>query len=166
MKRNRTIARRRPETAEPAAASAEGPRFGWYIRRIWRLIQRSLDLRLADVGLSVPQYMILRELWSNDGMTQRDMAARIGISAASVVPIIDSLQNLGFVERVPNREDRRKINIVLTALGRSSEEMLGPIGHAVGDVALHNLGTISRDEFYGYLDRIIVELENDQGATG
>ncbi len=149
----------RQKRVPPAA-----PRFGWYIRRIWRLVQRSLEIRLADVGLSVPQYMILRELWSDDGTTQREMAARIGISAASVVPIIDSLQKRGFLKRVPNREDRRKINVVLTPLGRDSEKMLGPVGHAVGDIALGNLGRINKEAFYDCLDRIIIELENDRGG--
>lgn len=49
------------------------------------------------------------------GMTEA--AELIGISTAALTGGVDTLDALGFVERVPLRHDRRRINVKLTASG-------------------------------------------------
>lgn len=48
-----------------------------------------------------------------------DVAARAGISKQAVGQIVDELEALGYVERIPDPTDARARLVVFTALGRS-----------------------------------------------
>lgn len=115
------------------------PRFRFGIRfsllaRRWR---RALDARLAAAGLSDATWVPLIHLQeSGGGLTQKDLAARVGIEGSSLVRLLDILSRNGLIERRVDASDGRARLVHLTALGhhriseirqelaRGEEEML------------------------------------------
>lgn len=59
-----------------------------------------------------------------DGMTQKEIANRIGIEAPSIVPIIDKLEEQGIVVRRADRNDRRNNRIFLTDKSEAKWELI------------------------------------------
>ena len=73
--------------------------------RAWRYC---LDQRLKPLGLSMGKWTTLAHLaWGADKLTQKEVAARVGIEEPTLVGILDRLQQDGWVTRRNHAEDRR-----------------------------------------------------------
>src|SRR6476646_7784052 len=73
--------------------------------------------RTRDLGLTPSQAGVLRLLGRSPGLSQRSLADRLGAVPSRVVPLIDSLEARGLVERVRSSTDRRNYELRLTAAG-------------------------------------------------
>jgi MarR family transcriptional regulator for hemolysin len=84
--------------------------------RAWRL---GLDARLRDLGIGQAGWLAIAVIAkSTPELSQRAIAARLGVQGASMVAMIDRLESLGLVVRMPCRSDRRVKLVRLTASGR------------------------------------------------
>lgn len=96
------------------------------IARRWRA---KMDARIAGFGLTEARWRTLLHMARNgDGLTQKDLAARLGIEAPTLVRTLDWLEAEGLVERRPAPQDRRAKTVHLTAKA-------GPIIQAIENVA-------------------------------
>ena len=87
---------------------------GFIINRTARSLSRSLDIRLRNrVGITFAQWRVLVLLTKTyDGLSQKEIAEGLGLEAPSLIPIIDKLENDGFIERRVDRNDRRNNRIL------------------------------------------------------
>lgn len=86
------------------------------IARRWRA---RLDQRIAPFGLTEARWLTLLSLARRgDGITQKDLAARLGIEAPTLVRTLDWLERQGFVERRESAQDRRAKTVHLTRQAR------------------------------------------------
>ncbi|MEP6937788.1 MAG: MarR family transcriptional regulator [Chthoniobacterales bacterium] len=73
--------------------------------RAWRT---KLDQRLKPIGLSQGKWMTLIHLArGGNKLTQKEIAARMGIEEPTLAGLLDRLQNNGWIERRESRVDRR-----------------------------------------------------------
>lgn len=80
---------------------------------------RPLAARVAAVRtLSLGKVNVLRHLATNERVSGADLAEAIGVSAQAISLVTKELQELGFVERHPDSQDRRRTLFAITALGR------------------------------------------------
>ena len=79
-----------------------------------QVTRRARDL-LAPFGVTPVQYAVLKVLSGTDGLSGREIGARMVLDSASVTGVIDRLEALGFAERRPDPNDRRAHRIVATA---------------------------------------------------
>lgn len=101
---------------------------GYLLRENARLVLGRLQVLLAPHDVTLGQYFVLRELWRQEGLTQRELSERIAIQEQSTVATIDAMERRDLVVRVRSTEDRRKTHIHLTARGRSLRRQL--LGYA------------------------------------
>jgi len=78
---------------------------------------RAFNDRLAEVGGSVPVWLILSSLQSNERRTQLDLARAVGIEGPTLTRHLDGLEENGIVRRVRDGSDRRAVRVELTAEG-------------------------------------------------
>jgi len=91
-----------------------GLRFSLLARR-WRQV---IDRHLSAAGLSDATWVPLVHLQeTGGGLTQKDLAARMGIDTSSLVRLLDILCRQSLVERKVDEQDARARLIYLTPLG-------------------------------------------------
>jgi len=81
------------------------------VARRWRT---RLDSRLRSMGLTQARWMALLELSRAAGLTQRDLAATLGIEGPTLVRLLDGLEEQGLIERQSCPDDRRAKRVRLT----------------------------------------------------
>lgn len=65
-------------------------------------------------GLNAHEMQAVSMLWEFGRMTMTDLGRRIPLSRAAVTTLTDRLERLGFVKRVPDPSDRRRILLEVT----------------------------------------------------
>jgi DNA-binding MarR family transcriptional regulator len=81
-------------------------------------LTKQVEIGLGAVELSVSQYRILGILAEGSAMSS-SLAERLAVRPPSVTSVIDGLVTRGLVERRPSENDRRKITLGITDLGRN-----------------------------------------------
>ena len=82
-----------------------------------KAVSRAFNDRLADAGGSVPIWLILSSLKSNERRTQLELARAVGIEGPTLTRHLDGLEENGIVRRVRVRDDRRAVRVELTDEG-------------------------------------------------
>jgi MarR family transcriptional regulator, organic hydroperoxide resistance regulator len=141
-------ARQQPETF-PVASSV-----GYQIRMTHRMLQRYRQLLVEPYGVSAGMWFLLRVLWEEDGLTQCELSRRIGTKEPTTVVSLRAMLNAGFIQRVRNGVDRRKVNIFLTAKGRSLQKTAVPLAKHVVDTAVSGFSQTEVHQLLSMLDRI------------
>ena len=98
---------------------------GLAIKNTSKSLERALDNELrGQYGLSGGQWKVILSLSIQNGLSQKDLAEKIFVDSTTLVPIIDSMEKKGLVERRTDPNDRRNNNVFLTA---KSESVVEPI---------------------------------------
>jgi DNA-binding MarR family transcriptional regulator len=116
---------------------------GYLLRDTARRILSDLTTRLEPHGITLPQYFVLRELWQEEGLMQRELANRVGVLEPTMVTTLDALERSNLIVRVRSTTDRRKTHVQLTPEGRTMRDTLQ--GYA-SDVLEHALQGISSED--------------------
>lgn len=87
-----------------------------------RRIIRATDIhsrRLGkETGLTTPQLVVMRAIAENAGQSVSEIGRRVSLSQATVTSILNRLDTNGLVKRARSREDKRRVNVHLTAKGK------------------------------------------------
>ena len=96
-------------------------------------LTRSLDAverrtlnHLPEIGLTVSQFGVLEALYHLGPMCQRDVAGKVLKSSGNITTVIDNLEKRRLVERIRSAEDRRYIQVHITAEGAGLIEQFFP----------------------------------------
>lgn len=115
--------------------------FALHLGRVSRGWRARLDGRLRPTGLTQARWSTLLQLSRvGGGMTQRELADRLGVEGATIGRILDALEKQGLVERRPVEGDRRAYHIHLTAAARP---ILKEINRIAASLRRELLGGIS-----------------------
>ena len=92
----------------------EDVEFAMELGKVARRWRTRLDSRLRAMGLTQARWIALLELSRADGLTQRDLAATLGIEGPTLVRLLDGLEAQGLIERQSCPDDRRAKRVRLT----------------------------------------------------
>ena len=81
-------------------------RMAHLVRDAARGLTRALQFRLAAHGVSMGHWVFLRILWDEDGLSQRELAARAGLMESTTHTALRRMEALGFIERRKRPGDR------------------------------------------------------------
>jgi DNA-binding MarR family transcriptional regulator len=126
------------------------------IGEVFTALSRRLDkeLRAADLPITPEQFRILTELWTQDGITQIELAARGKRDRASITRIVDLLEEKGLIARRDDPNDRRVKLICLTAAGRELEPKARPAAQQSIRVVMAPLSAEERQTLTALLEKI------------
>ena len=156
-----------PPTAQVARAGVAetgDESLGYLIRHAHRAFVKALAQALEPHGISTGEWSALRVLWVQEGVTQVELAERMRVEKASLTPVLSSLEAKGLVARTRNIDDRRKINLKLTAAGRRLETRVIGAGLAVNDIAAHGLPPAGMQNLRTLLGAVINNLDGNAPA--
>lgn len=82
-------------------------------------VRRAVYRKASDFGLTPPQCDVLFHLDPGEKMSLTELSYRLVCHKSNVTHVIDTLEATGLVRRVPSKEDRRRIDVVLTPKGEA-----------------------------------------------
>jgi DNA-binding MarR family transcriptional regulator len=102
-----------PETPilSPFALSLDG---------LLRTFRRLAGEVAEQSGLTVHQMHVLGNLWGRGACTMTDLKQELEVTTGAVTGLVDRLERLGLVTRVPSQADRRVTLLELTPAGREA----------------------------------------------
>lgn len=132
---------------------------------VWlgHLIERFANTRLPEAGvpagISSARANLLLAVHAareHDGSTRMvDIALDLGVTGRTLTTMVDAMEKQGMLERVPDPDDRRAIQLELTGEGQA---MVGPLAEAMasaGDVILSPLSVSEQATLSRLLTRLI-----------
>jgi DNA-binding MarR family transcriptional regulator len=95
---------------------------GFQARRIHQSVQAGLDSLFAKEGLSVTQWSALVSIWFGRASTCADLSRDLAHDKGATTRLVDTLEQQGWVTRTRATDDRRVVNLMLTAEGSAVTE--------------------------------------------
>ncbi|HSV60353.1 MAG TPA: MarR family transcriptional regulator [Variovorax sp.] len=73
---------------------------------------------LGQLELTYPQYLVMLVLWEQDGLMVSELGQRLSLDSGTLTPLLKRLEASGYVSRIRDVQDERRVHITLTAAGR------------------------------------------------
>jgi DNA-binding MarR family transcriptional regulator len=116
--------------------------------RIIARLSKHVELALDAVGLSLAQYRLLSWLEHGDEAAV-GLAERMAVTPPSITALVDGLVRKGYVDRVPDPADRRRLPLHLTkdgarALHAADDAIEARLDGVLGHVSERQQATIAK----------------------
>ena len=108
---------------------------GFLVRDANRAFQRLLEKRIASYGVARGQWYFLRVLWNEDGLSQRELSARVGTMEPTTVIALRTMEKSGLIRRVRSTDDRRRSHVWLTPKAQRLRTELLTLARGITDAA-------------------------------
>jgi DNA-binding MarR family transcriptional regulator len=132
---------------------------GFLVRDANRAFQRLLEKRIASYGLKRGQWYFLRVLWTEDGLSQRELSARVGTMEPTTVIALRSMERSGLIRRVRSEDDKRRAQVWLTAKARRLRDELLSVARGITDQAEQRLSSNDLAAFRRAIARMTANLD-------
>lgn len=112
--------------------------------KITKMHRYRVAAELSELGLHVGQEMLLNQLWREDGLSQSELIARLGVEPPTVTKALQRLERSGFVHRTPDPKRPRLSHVHLTEKGKALQGPVEAIWQRTDDDLLAQLAPEDR----------------------
>ena len=153
--------RRSPKAKQNQRAVAFPPRLssGYLVRDAHRAFQRLLERRIAAYGVSRGQWYFLRVLWTADGLSQRELSARVGMMEPTTAVALRSMERSQLIRRFRAADDRRKVRVFLTPKAKRLRNQLLTVARGITADAEQGIGARDLANFRRAIARMTANLD-------
>ncbi|MDP6841048.1 MAG: MarR family transcriptional regulator [Rhodospirillales bacterium] len=123
------------DSEKTTAALPPSESLGFLIRDTMMHLHKVLRTYLQDYGISTAQWFLLRVLWEEEGLSQRQLSIRVSTTEPTTQSALLRMEKQGIVRRVKDPKDKRTNRIYLTKKGRELEARMIPYAMEVNEVA-------------------------------
>lgn len=135
--------------------------FGFKFVTVSRFWRRIIDQKMSAAGWTDISWAPLIHLdESGDGISQKALAARVGMDSSTLVRLLDRLEELGQIERRADADDRRAKKVFLTTAGRKAVVGMRRELHAWEEAALADLSDVQIASMLDAFDKIQSRLHD------
>ena len=113
---------------------------GYWLHFVSNYVSHAFAAKLTERGVTVAEWVVLRDLYGRDGVAPSLLADRLGITRGAISKLADRLAGKGLLTQSAVPDDRRFQTLALTPEGRA----LVPDLSALADR--------NDAEFFGHLD--------------
>lgn len=114
---------------------------------VQRMLARDLITRFEDESTTLEQWRVMRALANAPGLSMGEIAATLEIPQPTLTRVVDSLVDSALLYRTQSAQDRRKLSMHLSTLGRRKLARLDALADAqerslmahFGEQTLHRL---------------------------
>ena len=147
------------KTADGRAEFPPAESSGYLVRDAHRAFQRLLEKRIAPYGVARGQWYFLRVLWTEDGLSQRELSARVGMMEPTTVIALRSMEKAGLIRRVRSSDDKRKAQVWLTPKAQRMRNELLSVARSITDQAEDGLRRDEIAQFRRVIARMTANLD-------
>ena len=134
---------------------------GYLARILFRSFSPLLERGTMVHNVSSGQWRFLRQLWLEDGITQRELSERVGMREPTTVVALKSLEKAGFVIRKKTPVDRRKTFVYLTPHAKKLELILAPMNAEIHEIATRGMSDEEVASLQSLMQRVIGNLVDE-----
>lgn len=107
-----------------------------------RRMRTLFNARVSERGLTYPRARALAVLARHPMPTQTELACQLQLESATVVRLLDGMERLDLIERLPAPGDRRAKIVRLTPTGRQAAAAVSEVSDDIRDVVLADIGDL------------------------
>lgn len=123
---------------------------------IARRLQR--NFKNSNIEISAEQWSILYQLWDKEGVSQREIANNTFKDKPSITRLLNNLEKLNLVVRIPHQTDKRTNLIYLTQKGKSLKKSSMEEADKTIKEALENVDEENIQICYNTLQKVFTNL--------
>ncbi|QOY90884.1 MarR family winged helix-turn-helix transcriptional regulator [Paludibaculum fermentans] len=140
--------------AAPAVSSLES-HIGFWLRFVSNHVSQGFARKLENTGVTVAEWVILRELFDARETSPSRLAASSGLTRGAVSKLIDRLLLKGLVTRKEAGDDRRFQEVNLTAAGRAAVPALAALADRNDEEFFSHLPAKEREQLVSILRKLV-----------
>jgi MarR family transcriptional regulator, organic hydroperoxide resistance regulator len=108
-------------TGSSTSAPWDLPRFrNWIaVAKVSQLVEKAMTAGLAEIGLKLPHYDILANVYRFPGLSQQELAHRLLVGRSNLSMLLPELEKRGLIKRILDSEDMRIRRLQMTEAGRA-----------------------------------------------
>ena len=133
-----------------------------HIRYTWRSIYKMHNEQAIKAGGTLAQAVVLLNLNPNKGTPSTSLGPKMGLESTSLGRTLKSMENAGLISRMPNKEDKRGVFILLTKKGKELRTISKKNGNKFNKVILNKIGEKKLSIFFDVLKSINGTIKNGQ----
>lgn len=143
----------RPDNYQPEES------VGYLMRRILTTVSMEVERELEPSGLTNAQWVPLLKLYMGVASTVAEVARQCQMDAGATTRLLDRLEAKGLLRRVRSSEDRRVVNLELTAEGREAARQIPAVLCKVQNAHLKGFSIEEWQQLKGLLRRILANAQ-------
>ena len=125
-----------------------------------RLVSGAYGPYFEKLGITYPQYLVLMVLWEQDRQPVNDIAKRLHLETNTVTPLLQRMENAGWVTRVKGEVDTRQRIVSLTENGKALEEQAKDIPNQLAREVAKYVSVEELRQVIPSLDKLIEGLKH------
>jgi DNA-binding MarR family transcriptional regulator len=128
--------------------------------------KRSMEETLGAFGLSYGEWQLLSHLlWAGPPYrrTPGQLAKKAELSSGAMTNRLDGLEEAGLIRRLPDRDDRRAVQVELTRKGKRLWEKAVGAQAEKESLLASALSQSEKEELTGLLRRLMIAFEEREG---
>ncbi|WP_295879834.1 MarR family transcriptional regulator [uncultured Bartonella sp.] len=129
--------------------------------KVSRKLRNLLDARIRQHGLTLARALTLSALKDQDDFFQKNLAEELGIEHATLVRLIDALEEQGLVIRNVAEDDRRAKRVTLTPEGRKIVEEIETYAAHLSHEVMSGIDGTNVTNAMGVLEHIADAVERE-----
>lgn len=132
---------------------------GFLANHMARLFASALQKQIEPLGIAPAQFMVLLELWDEDGQTQATLIDRLAVEQATMANTLNRMERDGLIERRPSETDKRSKIILLSEKAKNLRQDAVSGAADVNAKALAKLDGEERQELARLMRKVIDALQ-------
>lgn len=125
------------------------------LKSAWQIISRMYNAEAAQYGGSIAIGHFLLNIDSDEGAYASEIAPRLGMESTSLSRIIKALEEEKLIIRKADKEDKRKVKIILTQKGKENKELAKKVVRNFNIEIENKIGKNKIEEFLKTMNDII-----------
>jgi DNA-binding MarR family transcriptional regulator len=107
-----------PTRPTQAEVSSLEDHLGFWLRFVSNHVSYAFAAKVQKTGVTVAEWVILREIYGRDGIAPSDLAEATGLTRGAISKLVDRLLAKKLLSRTYSEEDRRYQSLFLTTGGK------------------------------------------------
>lgn len=130
------------------------------LKTAWQVVSRMYNAEASLHDLTISMGHFLLNIDSHEGSYASDIAPYLGMESTSLSRITLSLEKKKLIQRIPDKEDKRRIKIVLTNKGKAAKDLAKNVVRNFNHVVEVKLGKERVEDFFKTIDEITALAEH------
>lgn len=135
---------------------------GFKVNRTAKAFAKAFDTELRDkVGVTFSQWKVIVMLVDQNGLTQKEIADRLGLEGPTLIPIIDKMEKVGLLIRKVDTDDRRNNRIYRTEKADALWDKMLECSFRIRQISVRDISEQNIAIMRDVLDKIWLNLRTE-----